>query len=674
MAGCCLLAVVTAIAVWRLGPSGGPRESSSPNEHRLLSDDLPREGEAPDWPFLRGPAFDGHADDTPLAEAWPESGPPVLWSRRLGQGYSGIVAAGRRVWTQYQSLSGQFVVCLDADTGETLWEHRYDWPYEAAGVYPGPRATPTLANGRVFFASPRGLIGCLSDSGKLRWTVELLQTLHGRGAGFGYACSPVVVENKVLLPVGGENAAMVALDADTGRILWQSGNDEASYTPALPIVVDGQRQVIGYLQNVLASFDLETGRLLWRVELSQGYDEHSAWPIFVEPHLWISAPFRAGSQMLRLSGAPDAPAEPLWRSSVMSNDVCSSVYHAGNLYGFDLKDQQAKTHRPSRGHFRCLEFTTGRELWSTDRTGQSTLLLADDKLLLFSDTGELILARASPERYDELARTTVFGGETCWTPPALHRGRGYVRSHSQIACLYLGRPEDLDESRRVHARTVADIPRTAAQFPWEALLGVEPDYAFDVPSPQWLWNWFVTGLLLLAGSAAVVAILGVKARRHGASRTEPRAWRAFWCIAFVLGGVAITPLSLWRGEFVFTWPVCLFVAFQATVQQVSWRAAGTPGGTQEATGWARWKSRLVALGFLGVCLVYYLLCRRLCLVFEWAFLFGFGAAIPFVLAQRFLPHRARWRRGAEFLLTAAAFAAYYWSCVAFLYWRYPGAG
>ncbi len=193
------------------------------------------------WPFVRGAAFDGHSPENHLANEWPKAGPPVLWTRELGQGYSAIIAVGRRCFTQTQTIAGQFVVCLDADTGETIWEHRYDLPYELVGVYPGPRATPTFSNGHVYFAAPSGLIGCLSaDTGKRFWSVNVVDKYHGQGAEFGYSCSPTVVDGLVILPVGGPGASMVALSAADGREVWKSGDDPASYTPAYPISRDSR--------------------------------------------------------------------------------------------------------------------------------------------------------------------------------------------------------------------------------------------------------------------------------------------------------------------------------------------------------------------------------------------------------------------------------------------------
>src|SRR5262249_26990564 len=125
-----------------------------------------------DWPHVRGPGYDGHSSEKRLVESWPAEGPPVLWTRELGQGYSGVVAAGGRVFTQFQTRPGQYVLCLDAGTGNEVWRRRVDWPWQPSGAYPGPYATPTWHDGRVFYATPDGLVGCLDvGSGSSVWSV-----------------------------------------------------------------------------------------------------------------------------------------------------------------------------------------------------------------------------------------------------------------------------------------------------------------------------------------------------------------------------------------------------------------------------------------------------------------------------------------------------------------------
>lgn len=195
----------------------------------------------PGWPHLRGPNYDSKSEETGLADTWPETGPPLLWFREIGRGYSGFAAAGGRVYTQVQTLYAQYVVCLEGDTGRTLWEHQYDWPYEAAGMYPGPRSTPTWHDGRIYFAGPRGTVGCLdADSGSSIWSLNVIEKFGGRGHDFGYCCSPVVEDGMVILPVGGEGASLVALDARNGATIWKSGDEPASYCPAVPITLDGR--------------------------------------------------------------------------------------------------------------------------------------------------------------------------------------------------------------------------------------------------------------------------------------------------------------------------------------------------------------------------------------------------------------------------------------------------
>jgi len=636
------------------------------------------------WPSIRGPRWDGTSAESGIVNAWPTEGPPVLWTRELGQGYSSFVAWDNRIATQYQSLQGQYVICLDAKTGQTVWQYRYDWPYDPAGVYPGPRATPTWWNHAIYFASPAGLVGCLdARNGKLKWSVQLAETFHGEVTGFGYSCSPTVVDGLVLLPVGISGASMVALDALTGRVRWKSGSEPASYAPAYPISLNGRPLVLGYLENALVCHDRYSGELLWSHKLSDGYDEHSSWPLYQEPYLWISSPFRAGCEVLELSSKSEMPVQSRGKFRSMSNDIFSSVLIDGAVYGFDVRDAQAKTHRSTRGTFRCIDFATGEELWavgndrplrstqpgvphsmvsSEDRfIGHATVIAADGKLILFNDLGELILATATAERFEELGRTSVLSGEICWTQPALCRGRLFVRNQSRAACVYLRDPESLPLKAREHALTTADIPQQA-YFDWASIvLGVEPEYAFDLPSAEWLKLWFQVCLVGLMGGCLVVPLVlsVVPGVRGWEWQTR---WLLYWASVFVAGAVGTTLLSPQMNEFVFTWPVSVFAAYQPFIDRISL-------SRKSLTRLDRIRSGLACAVFVAACLAYFLACRRLSLVFEWVFLVGFVAAAPVSLAGRFLFQHRRWTVVWRLLSTILAFAAFYWSSVAFLYLR-----
>lgn len=263
-----------------------------------------------DWPGIRGPNWDGHSAETGIVDSWPEQGPPVLWTRELGQGFSSFVASDRAIATQYQNLSGQYVICLDAGTGETIWEHRYDWPYEPAGVYPGPRATPTYHRGRLYCASPAGVIGCLdARSGKLLWSLDLEATFQCNVTTFGYACSPTAVDDIVVLPVGGAGCSMVALDAVTGTVRWKAGDDAGSYAPAYPISVKAEAWC-------LATWRTSSSATIKRPASNSGVirclgDTTNIRPgRSIESHfLWVSSPFQAGSELLELRDDVSQPVE-----------------------------------------------------------------------------------------------------------------------------------------------------------------------------------------------------------------------------------------------------------------------------------------------------------------------------------------------------------------------------
>jgi len=618
------------------------------------------------WPHRRGPHHNAVSGETGLADSWPEEGPPVLWAMELGQGYSGFTAAGDRVYTQAQTLYSQYVFCLDADTGETVWKHRYGMSYLASGMYPGPRATPTLYNGRVYFAAPDGLVGCLeAGDGSPVWSVNVLEKFDGKGIDFGYACSPTLAEDKVILPVGGEGASVVALDADDGSTVWTAGDEPASYCSTIPITLRGRRHVVAFLRNALASFDLDTGRLLWQHKYSSGYDEHAAAPLYHEPYLVIAFPWRYGAKAYRLqidqaaptaAGQENVAAELIWDSEVLSNDVASSLVHDGHIYGFDLREVQAKPRRPSRGQFKCVELATGEVRWSSDRPGHATVIAADGKLILFNDRGELILARINSQRYEELARTQVFEDEICWTAPALHRGRLYLRTPTRSACLFLGTPEELSPQQRADARPTQKIPKARRSNVEWFLGGVQEREPYEPPPAEQLNRWYMACLLGVFGVSALAAagvLLVARQRRPDSSRFI--GYAAFWCFVFGLGIFGTPLFSRLGNQFVFTWPAFLFAAFQVTFIAIVW-AEG-----RENKRRARWVSRAAGLALIGLCLGYFHACRTLGMNYESLFLAGFVPAFPAaLLAARQFGGKAHPLR--ELLWVVVAFSFYFLTC------------
>ena len=525
------------------------------------------------------------------------------------------------------------------------------------------RATPTLSHGHIYFASPNGLVGCLdARDGHPLWSVNIVQQFNGRGAAFGYACSPVVEDGKVILPVGGPSASVVALDADTGAASWTSGTASASYCSALPIMFHGRRQVVVFLQNTLAGFDLQTGRRLWEQAYARGFDEHAAAVMYDEPYLRAMQAYRAGSDLYVLEagaqgenndGVPVCRIKRVRHDPQMSNDVASSVLVNGFVYGFDLREMQAAGGRPSRGTFRCMDFKTGEVRWSSDRPGQASVVVADGKLLMLNDRGQALLVRINPNRYEELGRTEVFPGETCWTAPALDRGRLYLRGPTKAACLFVGKPERMTPRQRALATPLAAVPKSApADLAW--LVGAEREGPLELPDLRELMRWYLASLGAFAAAALLAGIA------HGLFRLCRGRWSrtvggiVFWS-GLVLFGIAATPLANrhWNA-FVLTWPLSLIAVHQTALTLVSW---SKQPGRSKTFDWAGIASAGV---LILTCVLYFKLTRQFNLAPAWYFLVTFPAAWPLAVpAARQLLRPGR--LVVDILWMLAVFSLYFWA-------------
>lgn len=634
-----------------------------------------------DWPNVRGPVWDGSSNEVGLAERWPEHGPPVLWERELGDGYSSFAIWGDHAATMYQTAIEQRVICLEMRTGETVWEHGCGWPYERGGRYPGPRSTPTYSEGRVYFCAADGLVGCLdAKTGRRLWSANLREDFGVELPGFGYSCSPTVISGLVVLPVGGRNSAVIALDAITGAVRWRSGDEEGSYVGVLPITFRGRQQVVACLQNYVVCHDLLTGERKWAMQLSRGYDEHSCWPLYDEPLLWISGPFKKGGLMLELTDDEAVPVREVRRGDPISNDIFSSVLVGGAVYGFDVLESQTSAWRTTRGMFRCMDFLTGKELWASgtkrpmreeelpltmggEWPGHSTVLAVDGKLVVMNDLGELLLLRESRERCEILSRASVLGGELCWTQPAFSSGRLLVRNRSRAACVYLGLPEKLPETNSGSLLIAAEIPRGKSEDWLAAWLGI--GVRDELVPPRWrqLRAWYVDCLAVLVWAAVVVFVGAlVVLRRFGSAAAV--AVRALPLAVFV--GACAAPVvvaALGRPES-FTWPLAICAGFRLCLGESPFVR-----GANDAGWWANWLRRLRLVGLLVLSFGWRSFCRRFGLVFELAFLCGFLGCVPGLwlpplsgrLGWQWLP-LAVIRLGVEFSL-------FFWMGAGLMVWR-----
>ncbi len=328
-----------------------------------------------EWTHLRGPVHEGRFEELDAAPIPGVAEPRILWEREVGQGFSGMVAAGDRIYTQAQSSQGQHLICLSITTGHILWRRRYAFPWELNSHYPGPFGTPSVDGERVYFTDCFGVIGCADvRDGSIGWQFDAVKRLGLEGTDFGYAPSPLVVEGRLYMPAPAGRTAptALALDGATGQLLWTAGSARPSYSSCLRIQVRGQQQIVVLHRNGIVGLDPKTGAELWTDVWSTGYNEHSSWPLYAEPYLFCASPFRRGSRVYRLLrelSRGETVAELVWQDKALSNDILSSALHEGYVYVFDVLSQQAQPFGKTRGLFVCLELSTGKTMWTQDGVG-----------------------------------------------------------------------------------------------------------------------------------------------------------------------------------------------------------------------------------------------------------------------------------------------------------------
>jgi outer membrane protein assembly factor BamB len=385
---------------------------------------------AEDWPQFLGPGRDGHYTGSDLANSWPKTGPPILWKKDVGQGFSGPVVLGDRLILFHRVSNQEKVECLNAKTGGTLWSFDYPTHYrDDFGFDEGPRATPVIDSDRVYTFGAEGMLHCLDlATGKKIWSVDTHQKFHVQKGFFGAAGSPLIEGKAVLLNVGG-TAGLLALDKDTGNVLWTATNDEASYSSPVAASIDGARHAFFFTRSGLIDVDPGTGRVRfqfpWRARIRASVN--AAVPLVIGNWIFLSASYQTGAVLLQLSGSS---VKPLWSSDeVLSNHYATSVHHEGYLYGFHGRQEYG----PS---LRCVELKTGKVQWSQEDFKAGTITLAGTSLLVLRENGELLLAPASPKEFHPSARAQLLPA-TVRSYPALASGCLYVRNEKTLICVNL---------------------------------------------------------------------------------------------------------------------------------------------------------------------------------------------------------------------------------------------
>ena len=462
--------------------------------HRPESVREQRRGE--DWPWFLGLRGTGVSGETGLMDVWPTGGPPLIWEKRVGAGYSAPSIRGHRLVLHHRAGDEELVDCLDARDGSLLWRYRYPSRFrDPYGYNNGPRCTPLLTTTRCYSYGAEGKLLCLDlKTGRKIWMRDVKKDFHLYKKGttvpnwfFGIGATPVLEGNLLIALVGGQpNSAVVAFNAETGKTVWQhvgretwngvetghgpyrwTGEEQLiSYSSPTVATIHGRRHLLCLVRQGLVSLNPKDGRLNFKFWFRPRAHESvsAARPVVVGDRILLSAAYKLGSALLQVH-KDGRGYDVLWKNPRSLRAHWSTpIAVDGFLYGFTAR------HEADAG-MRCLELKTGRISWRTNgftgnldditmnqatglivnrKTGKTipwpfygrgSAIRVGDRLIVLGERGTLALVKVQPKKFEELARTSYKQIHApSWTAPVLSRKRLYLRCENALLCVDMAPP------------------------------------------------------------------------------------------------------------------------------------------------------------------------------------------------------------------------------------------
>jgi outer membrane protein assembly factor BamB len=399
------------------------------------------------WPQWGGANRDFAADATGLAASWPEAGPTQLWARPLGAGYSSIIIADGRLYTMYrtgpgpraerlaaeadgppddsQRIEDEVVVALDPKTGATIWESKYPTPIpEGMGTEhgKGPNSTPLFHQGRLYTLGVSGKLRALDAvTGKEVWSHDLVKEFGARVPGFGFSTSPVVYKNSLIVSATGLGVGVMSFDLAAGLLRWKKHDFGDVYSSPAVIQVDGEDEIVLLSSTQVVGLDPDTGDLDWQTPID---GTNIVTPLWGKDNiLFVSSPTPdVGSRGLRLTKRNGKIiAEQAWESRKMQIGQSTAVRVGNHIYSSGA----------------AIDAGTGQVAWQERGVGKANVIYGDGQLIILDEEGNLMLARASPEKLDVQSKVSLLKNPA-WTPPTLVGRHLYIRDTETIMALDLG--------------------------------------------------------------------------------------------------------------------------------------------------------------------------------------------------------------------------------------------
>ncbi len=408
--------------------------------------------QADDWPQWRGPNRDGVWSEDGILQTFPRDGLNVRWRARVGGGYSGPVVARGRVFVTDRQFQPDVerVLCFDEKTGKPLWVHSYPCDYENMEYECGPRAAPTVYQGKVYTLGARGHLSCLdAANGRALWKEDLVKQYDAQLPRWGASAAPLV-EGKLLIAIAGGHpgACVMAFQKDTGKVAWKALDDRPAYSAPVAVDAGGQRQVIVWTCDAISSLEPATGKVYWQVPYRNANDLNVVGtPVLQKDLLFVNAVWRKSAKMLKLN-ASKPEASVLWQTE---------RWEPHNLFSTAVFPNERHLYLVDDTDVCCINAASGDEVWRAPalahhsgsrgsmRTAGAHFTVDGRRVFIFDDQGKLTLARLSPEGYEEIGRTflieatagTHWQGPVTWAHPAYANRHVFARNDKELVCASL---------------------------------------------------------------------------------------------------------------------------------------------------------------------------------------------------------------------------------------------
>jgi outer membrane protein assembly factor BamB len=391
-----------------------------------------------DWTSWRGPFGNRTTDEQGWNPQALARGTNIRWQTNIGKGHGAVSVRGNRVYTfgnKESEINGKssdcdIVTCLNSRTGKEIWQYTY---VSRPGNWPGPRSTPAINANRVYTHSRHGQVTCLdAQTGQMVWTLDL-RDLGYQQPRWGFCSSPVICENKLLLCAGGSG---IALDKHTGRKIW-SGDTRKADCQSSPILIeqDGQTRVVLMNREDMNIVDLQNGQTL--KSFPWGFSRND--PSIVDNRVLLSNT-QDGTTLLDIS---TDPPQPLWQRDNIFGSLQGFVIYQKWAFGFSRSKQRSSLQ--FGGPLQCIDVERGTIVWEQDLGLWGSMILANDKLIVITGDGRLIVAEASPHGFKTISSAQVYpidprelkGPRNCfWSMPVLSHGHIYVRNiRGDVLCV-----------------------------------------------------------------------------------------------------------------------------------------------------------------------------------------------------------------------------------------------